>query len=135
MFGYKQPCIGSVLKKLLANYFHQATWYPPFFWSNQTRFLCNMARINRSTDSKTSTRYIRRNHRWSHTYASTRYTIGRTYIDGPELKGKEKITKDWRQRIGMHILPLEELKGMIATDQIRQFPVDSITSIKCIMIL
>ena len=33
----------------------------------------------------------------------------------PELYGKGKITKDYKQRIGTHTVPLEELKGIIAT--------------------
>ena len=53
----------------------------------------------------------------------------------PGLEGKGKITKDQKQWIGTHFVPLEELKGMIATDQTGQFPIVSITDMQCIMVL
>lgn len=52
-----------------------------------------------------------------------------------ELDGKGKITKDRKQRIGAHIVPLEELNGMIATDQTGRFPIVSISRMQYIMIL
>ena len=53
----------------------------------------------------------------------------------PELDGKGKITKNLEQRIGVHMVPLEELKGMIATDQTGCFPIISLTGIQYIMVL
>ena len=52
----------------------------------------------------------------------------------PELEGKGKITKDQKQRIGTHLVPLEELKGVIATNQTGQFPIVSIIGMQYIMV-
>ena len=52
----------------------------------------------------------------------------------PELERKWKITKDQKQRIGVHLVLIEELKGMIATYQTGQFPIVSIISIQYMMV-
>ena len=53
----------------------------------------------------------------------------------PELDGKDKITKYCKQQIGTHIVPLEEFKDMIATDQTGHISIVSIIEIQYIMIL
>ena len=53
----------------------------------------------------------------------------------PELDGKGKITKNRQQYVGVHMVALEELKGMVATDKNDRFPIVSITGMQYIMVL
>ena len=53
----------------------------------------------------------------------------------PELEGTTTIKPDRTQQFGAHIIPISDLKGMIATDQTGMFPIISQRGNKYIMIL
>jgi hypothetical protein len=43
----------------------------------------------------------------------------------PELQGQFFLNKDHTQRVGVHLVGMEELNGMISTGQTDRFPVKS----------
>jgi hypothetical protein len=43
----------------------------------------------------------------------------------PELQGQFFLKKDRTQRVGVHLVGMEELNGMISTNQTGRFPVKS----------
>ena len=53
----------------------------------------------------------------------------------PELEGQFLINKDRTQRVGCHLVGMEELNGMISTDQTGRFPVKSLKGKSYIMVL
>ena len=53
----------------------------------------------------------------------------------PELEGQFFNNKDRTQRVGCHLVNMEELNGMISTDQTGRFPVKSIKGKSYIMVL
>lgn len=53
----------------------------------------------------------------------------------PELEGQAKINIDQTQRVGIHLVSIEELNGMIATDQAGRLPITSQRGMKYIMCL
>jgi hypothetical protein len=53
----------------------------------------------------------------------------------PELQGQFFLNKDRTQRIGVHLVGMEELNGMILTDQTGRFPVKSSKGKLYIMVL
>ena len=53
----------------------------------------------------------------------------------PELEGNKTINMDCTQRVGIHLVPMSELNGMIATDQTGRFPIISQQGNKYTMIL
>jgi hypothetical protein len=46
----------------------------------------------------------------------------------PELQGKFFIKKDRTERVGVHLVGMEDLNGMISTDQTGRFPIKSLTA-------
>ena len=53
----------------------------------------------------------------------------------PELQGQFFLNKDRTQRVGVHLVGMEELNGMISTDQTGRFPVKSNKGKSYIMVL
>ena len=53
----------------------------------------------------------------------------------PELQGQAFINKDRTQRVGVHLLGMDELNGMISTDQTGRFPIKSIKGKSYIMVM
>ena len=53
----------------------------------------------------------------------------------PELEFQFLINKDRTQRVGCHLVGMEELNGMISTDQTGRFPVKSLKGKSYIMVL
>jgi hypothetical protein len=53
----------------------------------------------------------------------------------PELQGQFFLNKDRTQRVGVHLIGMEELNGMISTDQTGRFPVKSIKGKSYLMVL
>jgi hypothetical protein len=45
----------------------------------------------------------------------------------PELQGQFFIKKDRTERVGVHLVGMEDLNGMISTDQTGRFPIKSLT--------
>jgi hypothetical protein len=43
----------------------------------------------------------------------------------PELQGQFFLKKDRTERVGVHLVGMEDLNGMISTDQTGRFPVKS----------
>jgi hypothetical protein len=53
----------------------------------------------------------------------------------PELQGQFLIKKDRTERVGVHLVGIEDLNGMISTDQTGRFPVKSLKGKSYIMVL
>jgi hypothetical protein len=53
----------------------------------------------------------------------------------PELQGQFFLNKDRTQRVGIHLVGMEELNGMISTNQTGTFPVKSSKGKSYIMVL
>jgi hypothetical protein len=53
----------------------------------------------------------------------------------PELQGQFFLNKDRTQRVDVHLVSMEELNGMISTDQTGRFPVKSIKGKSYLMVL
>jgi hypothetical protein len=53
----------------------------------------------------------------------------------PELQGQFFIKKDRTERVGVHLVGMEDLNGMISTDQTGRFPVKSLKGKSYIMVL
>jgi hypothetical protein len=53
----------------------------------------------------------------------------------PELQGQFFLNKDCTQRVGVHLVGMEELNGMISTDQTGRLPVKSSNGKSYIMVL
>jgi hypothetical protein len=52
-----------------------------------------------------------------------------------ELQGQAFIKKDRTQRVGVHLVGMEDLNGMISTDQTGRFPIKSLKGKSYIMVL
>jgi hypothetical protein len=53
----------------------------------------------------------------------------------PELQGQFFIKKDRTERVGVHLVGMEDLNGMISTDQTGRFPIKSLKGKSYIMVL
>jgi hypothetical protein len=53
----------------------------------------------------------------------------------PELQGQVFIKKDRTERVGVHLVGMENLNGMISTDQTGRFPIKSLKGKLYIMVL
>jgi hypothetical protein len=53
----------------------------------------------------------------------------------PELQGQFFIKKDRTKRVGVHLIGMEDLNGMISTDQTGRFPVKSLKGKSYIMVM
>jgi hypothetical protein len=53
----------------------------------------------------------------------------------PELKGQLFLNKDCTQRVGVHLVGMDELNGMISNDQTGRFPAKSIKGKSYLMVL
>jgi hypothetical protein len=51
------------------------------------------------------------------------------------LQGQAFIKKDRTERVGIHLVGIEDLNGMISTDQTRRFPIKSLKGKSYIMVL
>jgi hypothetical protein len=53
----------------------------------------------------------------------------------PELQGQFFIKKNRTERVGVHLVGMDELNGMISTDQTGRFPIKLLKGKLCIMVL
>jgi hypothetical protein len=53
----------------------------------------------------------------------------------PELQGQYFIKKDRTEKVGVHLVGMEDLNGMISTDQTGRFPIKSLKGKSYIMVL
>jgi hypothetical protein len=53
----------------------------------------------------------------------------------PELQGQFFTKKDRTERVGVHLVGMEDLNGIISTDQTGRFPIKSLKGKSYIMVL